>query len=197
MEEAATFKAVKRGKQRRKKGRGGAKCKAWSSWLRIRRNQRVCNACPSAAYWVLFPESRITRIAAWGNRQPRWTNLQCRKEAGGPCAPAPSQSEALPEAVPCLISFSGLSTLQDLLPVVLHASFCTAGPTRSLHYTRRIRHSCCAGILDGKIFKQKWLPLDPWCSAPTAETCCRRQREPSRMCLAASAVAPKIKVWPN
>lgn len=59
-----------------------------------------------------------------------------QQTSNGPCGPAAANQARFRRPVPCLISYSGLAgpcqwLLQDLLPVVLHDNFCTAGSTRS------------------------------------------------------------------
>lgn len=103
-----------------------------------------------------FVESSNHAHRSLENRQPRWTNLECRKGSNGPCGPVSASQKRFRSrylALSVIPDYQPPASLHDLLPVVLHDNFCTAGSTRSLHYTNRIRQNLCAGKLTQEIPK--------------------------------------------
>lgn len=117
----------------------------------INRNECGFNACPNAAQLGLGIASSNLRITRWRSLENPTASLdQSRKSKRiqWPVRPALRQSAALPEPVPCFISYSGLATPCKACKIFCQLScmtiFVQLVPRDPSHCTSRIRHSVSA-----------------------------------------------------
>lgn len=136
----------------RKGGTRGVETDSGANSHRINRNECGFNACPNAASWVLGIASSNLRITRWRSLEKPTASLdQSRKSKGiqWPVRPGERQSAALPEPVPCFISYSGLSTPCKACKIFCQLScmtiFVQLVPRDPSHCTSRLRHRLCAG----------------------------------------------------